>query len=1383
MIGAEFIRKLVFTAGILSLYCISLEASLRFEHFSNQQGFNQNTISSIVEDKFGFLWFATPNGLIKYDGYNFHNYTNDPGNLNSITNNNIFCLFADIEGNIWIGTREGVNIYIPSLEQFIKVPLDGNFAVSQILADPTGRIWILGTNSLFTCVLNKHGDSISFTLSGNLLNATSLTVANKLCFINENKALLACYGSLYLIEYDQSLSSQQVKIKQTHDLALFENTDIRAIQRTDNIIWLGTSNGLFKAVLDGDKIQILHQFRLTTWDNRLIPNPDILSIFQDNQKNIWVGSANEGVFKYSDANENFENYGYNPKDVNGISSSRINCFYQDRYNVLWIGTAQGGVNKLYIHQKQFINYSNNPYDNESITGNLINGILEDKKGQLWITNYTSSICRSTAAVNELNAGKLRFERMDKYFSFPNRNVVTAIFEDDRGYIWFGTEASLFIYEPFRKQFIQAELYKDGNLLPLSTIRVISQLDNNHLIIGGESIIILNNPWSEFHSGRKFTINAVGVYNDFGRAQALLKDSKENLWIGTLGGLLKFRFTGNELNLLARFSAGESDSIKLSNNDVFCLHEDNKGNIWTGTFGGGLNKLEIGSQGEVLKIEYFRKNGLLPDDAVYGILQEDAEHLWISTDMGLCRLNIENNRIELFDVRDGLPNNNFRQSAFFKGSSGYFYFGGLNGLTLFKPEIIQMNEIEPATLITEVSVNNNRVKIGEDIFGKVMLTKSLIETSELVVNYKAKILSFHLTAQHSAIPSKNKLRYLLEGFTTEWIETEAGKATITYTNLPAGDYVLKVKSANCDGLWSERSTDLHLKVLPAWYQTWWSLAILLIIIASIVTGIFFYLVNHEKLKQSLIYEQIDKKRIDHINQGRLQFFTNISHEFRTPLTLISGPLERLIMRSKDKEDRKNLSIIQNNTIRLLGLVDQVVTFRQAEQGHLKLNLSIDSLGNFIYPSAEAFEDYAIQKNINFFYKINSPNEEVVLDVEKTERIIFNLLSNSFRFTPAHGNISLEADVIIDSGSKSVIIKAIDTGKGIPPDKKDKIFERFYQVEGRKENIGGTGIGLAFCKSLVDIMGGSISVESEPGVRTCFTVQIPSKSLEDASGNAGSQLQSFIKNWIPSTVTSHDEPDLHREAGKNPVYSILVVEDEAEVRDFMMSTLREKYSVLLAENGSDGMNKAIQHEPDLVISDVMMPEMDGFELCEKLKSHQATCHIPVILLTALGDKENTLKGLGYRADDYISKPFSIKHLEVRIEKLIENNRRLKDYYSKNTGIPDKSIEIPLREREFLRRTNEAIENNLSNSGFGVEELAFEIKLSPSQFYRRLKQLTGQIPNVYLRNYRLRKAAELLRSDKGLNIAEVMYEVGIESNSYFSTSFKKLYGVTPSDFIKNL
>jgi DNA-binding response OmpR family regulator len=478
----------------------------------------------------------------------------------------------------------------------------------------------------------------------------------------------------------------------------------------------------------------------------------------------------------------------------------------------------------------------------------------------------------------------------------------------------------------------------------------------------------------------------------------------------------------------------------------------------------------------------------------------------------------------------------------------------------------------------------------------------------------------------------------------------------------------------------------------------------------------------------------------------------------------------------------LNIIEKNTKRLLSLVDQLITFRQAENGNVKFNLSKVTLGEFIYPINEAFEDFAVDKNINFFYKVDSPNEEIIIDVEKIERIMFNLLSNSFKNTPERGSISIEAYISFEEGKKMIHIDVIDSGKGIPEEYLENIFERFYQLGNKEGNISGGGIGLTFCRHLIELLEGSISVKSEQGIETRFSIVIPSKDAHQYNASMlNTSPKSFIKDFIPLPVSIVNNDGVVLSESNIKTHTILIVENEVDVQIFLTSFLSEKYNVIIAKNGIEGLEILKKKEPNLIISDIMMPEMDGFEFCEKIKSDPDICQIPVLLLTALGDSKDLIKGLEFGADEYISKPFSIKHLELRVEKLISNSIKLKDYFTKNSKIPEADIGISKRDKEFLENIIEVIEANISDSTFGVEELSNQIGLSSSQFYRKLKQLTGQIPNAYLRNYRLQRAAELLKSNEGYNVVEVMYQIGIESNSYFSTSFKKLHGVSPSDFLK--
>ena len=1355
--------------------------SQKFERFSNKEGFNQNTIYTIEQDQYGYLWYGTPNGLIRYDGYEFKTYTTQSDTNGNILSNYITQLYNDDNGILWIGTNLGLNVYVPSLEKFFTVPLPNKLHISSIGSRPNGQIWFTGENKLYVCEL-KNIENGTFHTSENLLKTLpDIRHINDFSFKDDGSLLLATSQGLNLLRLNEIGANAFPTIKTSAVFETFANKLVTDILDKNGIFWIRTEDGLYKTTFDEDKVHIIGTFEQLGSPESLDADVVVHTLFEDNAGALWVGTKDDGLFKYE--NDSFKHFAYDPQNSSGLSSKHINAIYQDEFDVLWIGTAQAGINKLDLTQKKFVNYSHNPYEKSSLSDNLLMAILEDSQGKLWLSGYNKPLFRSTTAVTDATVDKLEFEDLEARFPLTNKDVVRSIYEDKRGHIWIGTDLKVVVYNPSSDQFKEIILEKEGNKLGIEKIRKIYQIDETNMLLAGTQIAVVTHPWPVINKDK---ISRLAVKSSLDleseNVQALLEVDAGSFWFGTNKGLIHGKFDGEKMVIDKKISEESTNGITLTYRNVFSLLEDNDGAIWVGTFGGGLNKMSVDDQGVPTKMEYFRKNDFLPDDAIYGILQEGENYLWMSTDMGLVRFDLPDQKIDVFDVRDGLPQNNFRQGAYFKGNSGYFYFGGLNGLTVFKPEDITLNTQPPEILITDLLVANEPVTIGEKLNNDVVLEKSISETESISISQKQQIIAFNLAVEHTSTPSKNRLAYKLEGFNDIWIEENTGKTTVTYTNLSAGSYVFKVKAANGDGIWNTEAKVLHVEILPPWYQTWWSYLLFTILVVGAGIGVVVYFSQHEKLKQRLKYEKLDKERQDTINQGKFRYFTNLSHEFRTPLTLIAGPLEYMISHNSDAGNNKYLEIIRKNTKRLLSLVDQLITFRQAEQGHLNLQLNKDTLGGFMYPTTEGFENYAVEKDINFYYKVNTPDEEIVIDVEKTERIIFNLLSNSFKNTPPKGSISVESRITFDSGQKMIHIDVIDNGKGIPKEDLENIFERFYQLGNKSGSVSGGGIGLSFCKSLVTLLGGEISATSNPGVETRFSVMLPSKPISEFGTDSISRSEkSFIKDWIPLAPNIIQDSLLTEKSGPAKEYSILIVENEVDVQTFLTSTLSQKYNIIIANNGVEGLEKIKQKEPDLVISDVMMPEMDGFELCERIKSDGELAHISVLLLTALGDKEDLIKGLEYGADEYISKPFSLRHLELRIERLIQNKKKLRHYFSKNSRLPKEDLEISTRDKEFLKNTIDAIEKNISDSNFGVEELASEIGLSTSHFYRRLKQLTGQVPNVYLRNFRLQRAAELLGNNEGFNVAEVMYQIGIESNSYFSTSFKKLHGVSPSEFSK--
>ncbi|KGL62188.1 hybrid sensor histidine kinase/response regulator transcription factor [Polaribacter sp. Hel1_85] len=1372
-------NRVLFFIGFVFLLCIQQISSQNFERISNKEGFNQNTVNAIEQDKYGFLWYATPNGLIRYDGYEFKTFTTQSKSDGAISSNNITYLFNDKNGILWIGTNVGVNIYVPWLERFFTVPLKYNIDVNKIDSENDGFVWISSSKELIRCKLKDVSKGI-FEVSDNILDEKTENIKiNTFAFGLNSSKILGTNNGLKKVSYQSEFSLVNNATFNLDEFNYFNNKDITEIIKVDNIYWIGTNDGLYSSNLDSNSKYLVKKIKIQNKETSFFVN----SLFKDNQNTIWIGTTGDGLYKYNPILNSFSHFNYDSKNKNSISSHQINAVFQDSFNVLWIGTAQGGINKLDLFQKPFYSYTHNPYNKFSIGDNLITSILEDNNGKIWVSGYNKKLFRSIDTINENSLDKIKFEDLQSKLPIEENDIIRCIYQDQRNYIWFGTDKKVFVYSPIKKDFKEIQFLSKDNNAQLFLTRKIAQINETDIVLSGNKIIVIENPWKEIEQKRNPKIKIKSSLKiAASRVQSFLQDSSNQLWFGTDYGLLQCKYKDGNIKVIRQYQDNKTGSSKISYNRVFTLLEDDKKNIWIGTFGGGLNKLTLDSDHNPIKMDYFRKNDVLPDDAIYGILaQKNSNDLWISTDMGLVRFNKETNKVNVFDVSDGLFHNNFRQSAYTKGKSGLMYFGGLNGLTIFNPKKMVLNKQPPKVLITSLLINNKPITIGEKLDDIVILNKVISETDTITVSKNQRIISFNIVAEHTSAPAKNKIAYKLEGFNKDWVEINKGKSGITYTNLSAGTYKLKVKSANGDGIWSASTKTLTLIILPLWYQTWWSYSLLMLMFLGVGIGIVFYFVRHEKLKQKLIYEQIDKDKMEVINQGKFRYFTNLSHEFRTPLTLISGPLDRVIENNINPENERFLTIIKRNTHRLLSLIDQLITFRQAEQGFLNLNFTKSTLGDFLYPTTEAFENYALEKNINFYYKISSPNEEIVIDVEKVERILFNLLSNSFKNTPAQGTINIDASIVFVENIKSIKIDVVDTGKGIPKENLKNIFERFYQLGNQEGNVSGGGVGLSFCKSLIDLFNGSISAKSKPNKETRFTVIIPSSKLEEVSIEENSVKKSFIKNWVPLQPKNLESDSSKQQSKKK--HNILVVENELDIQDFLKSALSDSYNVTIANNGVEALEEIKKAEFSTIISDVMMPEMDGFELCKRIKANPETCQLPVLLLTALGDNADLIKGLEFGADEYISKPFSLKHLELRLKKLIENNHKIKEYFSKNSLPPKNKKELGLSKRDvtFLEKITGIIEENLSNSNFGVEELSIEAGLSSSHFYRKLKQLTGQVPNVYLRNFRLQRAAELLASNSGFNVAEVMYQIGIESNSYFSTSFKKLHGVSPSEYLK--
>jgi len=1362
----------------LSLLFSQLSKGQNFQKISNKEGFNQNTVFEIVQDHYGFLWFATPNGLISFDGHQYTTYTGGPNQQNSISDNYISALFIDKEGLIWIGNRTGLDVYAPSRERFVRAPIPGQYNVNHIADDPSGRTWVSSDERIFLIEASATKNlqiKIAKTVSLELPSETRLS---SFLFTKE-KLLLATNNGLFEVDYSEA--ETKIFTQSLRRIQSFKDMDILTIKEFETGYWIGTDDGIFFGQIQQNDFQVIKHYKKADFEIQDRFPFAVFSIFLDNSGNQWFGTQHHGLIKYDLKNDVFTKFQYDPKNSNGISSTFIYSVFQDNFDVIWLGTAQGGINKLDLHQKPFFNYQSNPFIKNALSGNLITSILEDSNGYLWVSNYNNSLDRSKTRIDKNKLNEIEFESLEDILPVDEDDVIRQIYEDDRGIVWIGTDKTILYYNRKKDSFTKANFYKDGKRIELGNCYTIQQVDDKRMFFGGNQMVLVSINRDEIDKAEnnfKVLSNLKLIQDQFFCSLKL----EDKLLVGSEKGLVSVSFENDFLEVIDIKTAQPEKKNKLVHDNIFSLLSDRSDTLWIGTFGGGLHKALINNKGDVEIIEYFNKSNLLPDDAIYGILESEDEFLWITTDMGISRLNKKSNTSSSYDVRDGLLQNNFRQNAYHKGKSGTFYAGGLNGLTIFDPKKLTDNINPPNTIVTKLYLNNREVS-ADNNQKKSVLKNSILDTDRIEISENIRSIGFYVVVQQNSNPFKNKFAYKLEGLNSDWIYTQIESSLVNYTNLNPGQYYFITKAENSDGVWSEEKVNLEIIVNPAWYNTWWSYLLFISLIISFFAGVSVYFIQMEKIKNNLKFETLDKERMKEINLNKLKFFTDISHEFRTPLSLISGPIEKLLEGSENLKNSKYLQIIEKNTKRLLFLVDQLVNFRMAEQGVLPSEMRRLKIVDFTSNVFDAFENYAEQLEINFSYIVKEDDDDVVMDVNKIERIIFNFLSNAFKHTPKYGSVTLSAETLKYSEDNHIQFKVVNTGEGIQADQIERIFQRFYQVSKNKNtNIVG-GLGLAYCKTLADHLGGKIEVESEPKKETAFTVTIPySIDANMPPTILDLESKSFIKDWIPMIDDPNYNTDLIEQTEiKADRPKILLVEDEKDIQDFIKNFLSEKYLIEIANSGTEAFNKVIHFQPELIISDVMMNGMNGFELCKKLKSDFRTNHLPIILITALTENDDLIKGLELGADDYIGKPFSPKHLELRIEKFLKKIKLSRTHYSKSSHLPEGSSLLTKQNEKLLRSINKVIEENLSNSNFGVEKLSSEMQISASHFYRKLKGITGQSPNTYIRNYRLNKAMAFFSSNEVSSVKEAMYMVGIESKSYFTTAFKKLYGKNPSEFIQ--
>ncbi|GAA3557323.1 hybrid sensor histidine kinase/response regulator transcription factor [Snuella lapsa] len=1332
--------------------------SIKFKHISLTKGLSQSSVLCILQDSKGFLWFGTRDGLNKFDGNGFTVFRHNSQDTTSLSHSLIKAIYEDGRGNLWIGTIDGLNKYVPESNTFQRYyftegEASENNEIWSIVEAGDKHLWV-GTSSGLKKIDTKAGHLVPLNYKN----------ADKSLFSKPTRALLRANTNTLWIKTTENIgvyntltnSVKYYQYPENSPAELNKNNVSVLYQDKDKNIWLGFKNGL--AILNTER-DVFEFFRIKKQKEYKI-TVDVRSICEDYLGNLWVGTY-KGLYIINPLKHDVSYFTHDENNPYSLSQNSIYNIIEDSKGDIWIGTYAGGVNYYDRNYDLFKHYSAG-INNTKLNYKVVSSIIEDTIGNLWIATEGGGI-----NLYDKKTGEFKYITSNDSPNSLSANNVKAMIKDHAGNFWIGThDGGLNFLNPQKEPFAFKRFVNNPeNTNSISDNRVIALLEDhqNNIWIGtsGGGVNVLD-------SKTQSIIRIQDSFEITGKIIYTISKTSDNdvLLIGGNKGLAKINIHTKELASIDYL--GENTSSHASR-AVLCTYEDKDNNIWIGTEGDGLYHYNVTT---TKVINYGTSQGL-PNNIVYGIVPDDNGNIWLSTNHGLSRINLQSLKIKNFNELDGLQSKEFNYGAYLKNKRGELLFGGTNGFNVFNPKDINENTFVPPVSITSMQVNNKPY---------LNITDAV---EEVVLKYNQNVFNIDFVALSYSQPSKNQYAYKLEGFDADW-NYVGNKTSATYTNLDDGTYLFKVKASNNDGVWNEKGDAIVVTIRPAPWRTWWAYLIYTLIITGIILQIRKYSLLRIKERNELKQERLEKERIEEVNKMKLQLFTNVSHDFRTPLTLIIGPLERLLkMESKNAFVRKQHEIMYRNASTLMELINQLLDFRKNESGKLQLSASKNNIVPFVNNIKIAFDELASAKDIDFTFGASSEDIEVWFDSTKLKKVIFNLLSNAFKFTPNNGKIALKLTNYKDADGKEYVkLKVKDNGKGIPKKNVKFIFDRFYQLGERS----GTGIGLALTKSLVELHQGIINVKSKEKKGTSFTVLLPlgngHLSKDQMVENDMDAAEDDLFNLEKSVYVDKEIIQLTEEASVNnnlfdaSLASILIVEDNEEVRAFIKNIFLNTYNIFEAPNGQNALEIAKTHDIDLIISDVMMPVMDGMAFCNEIKTNIRTSHIPVILLTAKTSQESQNSGYQTGADAYITKPFDANILEVRVANLIKARKNLIEKFKKELILQPKEVTVTSADEIFLKKAIDLVEEHISNPDFTIPDFIDEMGMSRSVLYRKLKALTDQSISEFVRTIKLKRAAQLMRQTQ-MTISEIAFDLGFNDLKNFRKSFQKLFNVLPSEY----
>lgn len=1363
-----FIRILLFTALGITIPAIvyTQPEKYRFTRVTGKQGLAHNQVNCIAKDENGFVWIGTLAGLNRYDGYSCKVYSQSGNDTNSLKDNYISTIYPAPDGVLWVNTAAGVTIYNTHTDRFENNYLkylrrwhlpEGE--VNAIQKDGQGDYWFLIAGNLYHYRSQQptEGQHTSF-LQGQAVAIAAFAldntghiwivyrngyieqrdkVTNKVLFATALVTLQATGNLQNCFLYADSRGgiwlAGTASTKGVHYIVPGEKGPvirhwaiphlIKGItEDAGGTVWIGTDHGGVQLLTGADnKMQYLLN---DPADDKTISQNTITAMYKDEQGVIWLGTYKQGLCYY---NENVVSFAVNrhvPGKTASLPYDDVNRFAEDNKGNIWIGTNGGGLLYYNPKQKSFIQYRHNITDNRSLCNDVIVSLCIDKTGKLWIgTFYGGLDCFDGKTFTHY-----RHNAADSN-SIADDNI-WEVFEDSRGLLWIGTlKAGIDCFDRSSNRFIHYPSYATGSA-----------------------------PRSSYIA-------------------AIVEDNRHRLWFGTDAGL----------DVLNTITGGFTHYNLAPNNFIICLLQDSRGWIWAGT----RNGLYILNPEDGRVLASLDKKQGLPDNTVLNLLEDDAQTVWISSPAGISNIVIQKSgdgrprfRFKNYDELNNLQGRAFNENAALKMKSGLLLFGGPNGFNSVDPLYAKARSALYPLVFTDFQVFNRSVGVGDVINGRALLQQSIYKTDTIRLKYKENDFSVEFAELGFAQSEKDEYAYKLEGFNKDWLLTNGLHRRATYTNLDPGTYLFRIKAADGNGGWSRKEAVLTVIISPPFWKT--PLAFVLyafVVIVSLLVGRKIT-VDKTRMRFAIEQQQKEAERMHALDMMKIRFFTNVSHEFRTPLSLILSPLEK-IAAGLDADKRKQLQLVQRNARRLLNLVNQLLDFRKMEMQEFKLVPSRGDIIAFIKETALSFSDIAEKKDIPLSFHTTLEVFETFFDRDKLEKILFNLLSNAFKFTPPHGKIEVLVSRTPDENGEAegaLQIQVRDNGIGIPIENQARIFERFFQSDISDAVVNqGSGIGLAITKEFVKLHGGEIRLESEVNKGSCFFVVLP---LQPAASMLSEALPEPAAIVAAGWLNDGKLPDVKEEAvpeiikHKTAKNTILLVEDNEDFRFYLKENLRHWFVIMEAANGKEGWKQIQARQPDLVVTDIMMPQMNGLELARKVRMDPRTSHIPVVLLTAMSTEEQELEGFETGANDYIAKPFNFEILLSRLRNLLLQRKMVRKEFMKKLEINPAEIAVTPLDEKFMQQALEVVEQHISDPDFSVEELSRLLHLSRVALYKKLLSLTGKTPIEFIRLLRLKRAARLL-SVSQLTVAEVAYEVGFNNPKYFARYFKEAFGVLPSQY----